>query len=50
MWVISGDVWRLYAFALLSLAAGTVYWARVGSLLRSLDAGTAPEGGPEATS
>jgi hypothetical protein len=49
MWLISGDVWRLYAFALLSLAAGAVYWARVGSLLRTIEP-PPPEGGPEPTS
>jgi hypothetical protein len=50
MWLISGDVWRLYAFVPLSLAAGAVYWARVGSLLTTLEAQVGPESGPEIAS
>ena len=43
LWMISGDLWRMYAFVPLSLAAGAVYWARIGSILGTLDAEIGPE-------
>jgi hypothetical protein len=50
MWVISGDIWRLYVFVPLALTAAAVYWARVGALLETLEAQLGPERGPEPTS
>ncbi|MGH2808371.1 MAG: hypothetical protein ACRDKT_13970 [Actinomycetota bacterium] len=43
--ILSGDLWRLYAFTLLSLAGAAIYWNRLGTVFEGTLPPTAPKPG-----